>query len=339
MGGARNESLRPRSPRDPEWRSSGRRRARRRPSGGGAGLAGQEHHGRGSARRRERQRRDRAGRHGPGRQAAGRHHRGGEPSRRRRHHRRQHGREGAARRLYDPGLRGAGERERAVQEAALRRAERSHSRDCAGPAAAGGGDAARPGLEDAGRHGGGREGQAGRAQLFVGGRRIGLAFRRPTHPRQRRAAGAGSQAQAIPLKGAAEAVTEVVSGRADFSVQLFATTLSLLRDGQLSALAVSADRRTSSMPQVPTTIEAGLPANSVYPFYSALYVPAHTPPDIVGKIERETAAALRAPTVQAQFAQLGVEPMPRNREQFAKFFRDDVAANLELVKIAKIPTQ
>jgi tripartite-type tricarboxylate transporter receptor subunit TctC len=152
-------------------------------------------------------------------------------------------------------------------------------------------------------------------------------------------ASAGFQAQHIPFKGAAEAVTEVVSGRADFSVQLFATTLSLLRDGQLSALAVSADRRTSSMPQVPTTIEAGLPANSVYPFYSALYVPAHTPPDIVGKIERETAAALRAPTVQAQFAQLGVEPMPMNREQFAKFFRDDVAANLELVKIAKIPTQ
>jgi len=73
--------------------------------------------------------------------------------------------------------------------------------------------------------------------------------------------------------------------------------------------------------------------------HSALYVPAHTPPDIVAKIERETAAALRAPAVQAQFGQLGVEPMPMNREQFAKFFRDDVAANLELVKIAKIPTQ
>jgi tripartite-type tricarboxylate transporter receptor subunit TctC len=43
--------------------------------------------------------------------------------------------------------------------------------------------------------------------------------------------------------------------------------------------------------------------------------------------------------VQAQFAQLGVEPMAMNQEQFTKFFRDDVAANLELVKIAKIPTQ
>jgi tripartite-type tricarboxylate transporter receptor subunit TctC len=152
-------------------------------------------------------------------------------------------------------------------------------------------------------------------------------------------ASAGFDAQHIPFKGAAEAVSEVVAGRIDFSVQLFATTISLLRDNQLVALAVSADKRTSIMPQVPTTIEAGLPANSVYPFYSALFVPANTPPDIVARIERETAAALRAPAVQAQLAQLGVEPMAMNREQFAKFFRDDVAANLELVKIAKIPTQ
>jgi tripartite-type tricarboxylate transporter receptor subunit TctC len=152
-------------------------------------------------------------------------------------------------------------------------------------------------------------------------------------------ASAGFEAQHIPFKGAAEAVTEVVAGRIDFSVQLFATTISLLRDNQLVALAVSADNRTSVMPQVPTTIEAGLPPNSVYPFYSALYVPANTPRDIVTKLERETAAALRAPAVQAQFAQLGVEPMAMNQEQFTKFFRDDVAANLELVKIAKIPTQ
>ena len=152
-------------------------------------------------------------------------------------------------------------------------------------------------------------------------------------------ASAGFDAQHIPFKGAAEAVSEVVAGRIDFSVQLFATTISLLRDNQLVALAVSADKRTSIMPQVPTTIEAGLPANSVYPFYSALFVPANTPGDIVARLERETAAALRTPTVHAQLAQLGVEPMAMNREQFTKFFRDDVAANLELVKIAKIPTQ
>src|SRR5258708_5912923 len=79
---------------------------------------------------------------------------------------------------------------------------------------------------------------------------------------------AGITAQHIPFRGAAEAVTEVVAGRADFSVQLATTTVALINEGKLAALAVSANKRTALMPQVPTMIEAGLRADSVYPFYS-----------------------------------------------------------------------
>src|SRR5262249_6708982 len=66
---------------------------------------------------------------------------------------------------------------------------------------------------------------------------------------------AGFQAQHIPFRGAAEAVTEVVAGRADFSAQLPTTTLPLINEGKLIALAVSSEKRTAAMPQVPTTIE------------------------------------------------------------------------------------
>ena len=149
---------------------------------------------------------------------------------------------------------------------------------------------------------------------------------------------AGFEAQHIPFKGAAEAVTEVIAGRMDFSVQLFTTTLPLLREGKLVALAVSAHNRASVMPQVPTTIEAGF-ADSVYPFYSGLFLPAKTPRNIVEKLRQETETALQAPAVQARFATLGVEPMPMTLEQFGKFLRDDVEASVALVKAAKIPTQ
>ena len=150
---------------------------------------------------------------------------------------------------------------------------------------------------------------------------------------------AGFEAQHIPFKGAAEAVTEIVAGRADFSAQLGATTLPLLREGKLAALAVSAHRRASVMPEVPTLIESGLPADSVYPFYSGLFLPAKTPRPIVEKLHQETVKALQAPAVKERFATLGVEPMPMTLEQLDKFFRDDVAANAALVKAAKIPTQ
>ncbi len=150
---------------------------------------------------------------------------------------------------------------------------------------------------------------------------------------------AGIQAQHIPFRGAAESITAIMSGQVDFSVQAFTTTVSHIREGKLLALAVSANTRSSMMPQVPTTVEAGLPADSVYPFYSGLFLPAKTPRPIVEKLHQEAAKALQAPAVQARLAQLGVEPMPMNLQQLDRFFRDDVAAAVALVKAAKIPSQ
>jgi len=156
---------------------------------------------------------------------------------------------------------------------------------------------------------------------------------------ERLRASAGFEALNIPFKGASEAVTEVIAGRADFSMQLITTTLSQVREGTLAALAVSSNQRVSMMPDVPTTIEAGLPPESVYPFYTALYLPAKTPQAIVEKLYTETTKALQEPAVQAKFKSIGVEPMPMTRQQFDKFFRDDVAGNAALVKAANIPVQ
>jgi tripartite-type tricarboxylate transporter receptor subunit TctC len=156
---------------------------------------------------------------------------------------------------------------------------------------------------------------------------------------ERLRASAGFEAQHIPFKGAAEAVTDVIAGRSDFSVQLTATTVPQIREGALTALAVSAHKRIALLPDVPTTIEAGLPAESVYPFYTGLYLPAKTPREIVEKLQQETAKALEVPAVKARLATLGVEPMPLSQAEFAKFIRDDIEANVALVKAAKIPTQ
>ena len=150
---------------------------------------------------------------------------------------------------------------------------------------------------------------------------------------------AGIQAQHVTFKGAAEAVTEVVAGRIDFSPQLPTTTLPLVNDGKLVALAVSAHKRIAQLPNVPTTLEAGLSVESIYPFYSGFFVPAKTPRAIVDKLHEEAAKAIKTPEVQARFAKLGVQPLPMTVDQFAKYFRDDVAATLNLVKAANIPRQ
>jgi len=150
---------------------------------------------------------------------------------------------------------------------------------------------------------------------------------------------AGFEAQHIPFKGAQDALTDNMAGRVDFGVQTLTSTLSLIREGKIVALAVSAHQRSAAMPSVPTVIEAGLSPDSVYPFYSALYVPAKTPRDIVERLHRETAKALDVPEVRQRLTTLGVEPMPMTVDQFGQFFKDDLAANLALAKAANIRIQ
>ena len=156
---------------------------------------------------------------------------------------------------------------------------------------------------------------------------------------ERLRASAGFEAQHIPFKGAAEAVTDVVAGRSDFSVQLPATTLPLIKDGKLAALAVSAQKRTKLMPDVPTTIEAGLAGEFGLSVLFRRFLPAKTPREIADKLASEIGKALREPAVKARLGALGVEPMPMTPAEFAKFLKDDVEANVALVKAAKIPTQ
>ncbi|MDC7785682.1 tripartite tricarboxylate transporter substrate-binding protein [Rhodoplanes sp. TEM] len=146
----------------------------------------------------------------------------------------------------------------------------------------------------------------------------------------------GFKAQHIPFKGAAEAVTDVIAGRSDFSVQLFTTSLPQIRDRQLVALAVGAEARSAVLPDVPTLVEAGLPAEAVYPFYSGLFVPAGTQRAIVDRLHRETAAALQVPAVKERLATLGVEPMAMTVDEFDRFFRQDAEAAVSLVKAAGI---
>jgi tripartite-type tricarboxylate transporter receptor subunit TctC len=154
---------------------------------------------------------------------------------------------------------------------------------------------------------------------------------------ERLLASTGTKIQNIPFKGAAEATTDVVAGRSDFSIEPIVSVISLVGDGQLVALAVSSRMRTNLLPDVPTMVEAGMPADAVYPFWTGLYVPAGTPREIVDILNREVIKAVTGPTVKAQLAKLGAEPMPMNPDQFAAFVKEDIEGNVTLVKAAGIP--
>jgi tripartite-type tricarboxylate transporter receptor subunit TctC len=149
---------------------------------------------------------------------------------------------------------------------------------------------------------------------------------------------AGIDVQHVPFKGAGEALREVMAGRIDWYATPIPSALSLIQSGKVRALAVSATKRSSVLPDVPTTVELGL-ADSAYLLYAGLFAPAKTPRDTLLKIHAEVDKALQAPAVKERLQKLGAEPMPLSQPAFDTYFRDDVAGNVALVKAAKIPVQ
>lgn len=144
---------------------------------------------------------------------------------------------------------------------------------------------------------------------------------------------AGIKATHIPFRGGPEALTEVMTGRIDFCCIGISSTLPLVRDGKLVALAVSTTKRSPALPDVPTTLEAGF-KDSDYTFWNGMLAPARTPRPIIGKLHAETMKALTLPEVQAKLRPQGVEPMPLKPEEFDELVRREVAANLALAKEA-----
>jgi tripartite-type tricarboxylate transporter receptor subunit TctC len=146
---------------------------------------------------------------------------------------------------------------------------------------------------------------------------------------------AGIKVQHVPFRGAPEALTEVMAGRVDFYFSPVLPALSLIQDNKLAALAVSTLKRSSALPQVPTTLEAGY-ANSDYNFWVGVFIPRATPREIVDKVHQAAAKVLDMPAVREKLAKLGADPMPMTPQEFDAYVQKEIGTNAALVKAAGI---
>jgi tripartite-type tricarboxylate transporter receptor subunit TctC len=130
-------------------------------------------------------------------------------------------------------------------------------------------------------------------------------------------------------------LTEVMAGRIDFYFIPLAAAASALASGKLNLLAVSTDKRSPLLPNVPTVAEAGYPGAESN-FWVGLSAPAQTPPSIVNKLHDATEKALQAPAVKDRLAKLGIAPVIMSVADFGKFFKQDFDSTLQLAKDAHI---
>ena len=144
---------------------------------------------------------------------------------------------------------------------------------------------------------------------------------------------AGVDAVHVPFKGGADAMTEVIAGRIDFFFGPVGLVLPHIQDGKLRALVVNGAKRSSALPDVPTTLEAGIP-NAEYPIWFGLFLPAKTPDEIVVKLHRETLKALQSPKVREKLSALGIDSMPMSPADFSAHVQREIVSNADLVKAA-----
>jgi tripartite-type tricarboxylate transporter receptor subunit TctC len=130
-------------------------------------------------------------------------------------------------------------------------------------------------------------------------------------------------------------LTEVMAGRIDFYFIPLAAAASALKNENLTVVAVSSPTRVALLPNVPSITEAGYP-DAVFRFWNGLSAPAKTPREVVQKLHDVTNEALKSPAFQEKLAKLGVEPKPISVEEFGTFFKDDLAATIQLAKEANI---
>ena len=134
----------------------------------------------------------------------------------------------------------------------------------------------------------------------------------------------------VPYKGAAAAVTDLIGGQVQVSVQSLPSSISFIKAGKLKVLGVVNEKRVSALPDAPTIGETIKGFGST-PWYGLL-APAGTPRAIINRLQQEAAKALDASEVQERLAGVGCEPFKSSPEQFATLIRDDLPKWARIVK-------
>ncbi|HEY4981676.1 MAG TPA: tripartite tricarboxylate transporter substrate binding protein, partial [Pseudolabrys sp.] len=133
----------------------------------------------------------------------------------------------------------------------------------------------------------------------------------------------GTQIVHVPYKGGGPSLTSVVAGDTQFTFDTIATSMQLVGDGRLRALAVAGPQRLAELPDVPTMREAGFPTLATGA-WTALLAPRDTPPAIVAKLNAATNAALQAEPMKSMLVKLGAQPRGGTPQDLADHIQNEL---------------
>lgn len=135
----------------------------------------------------------------------------------------------------------------------------------------------------------------------------------------------------VPYKGAATALNDLIAGRVQLGFASISSALPQVKNRRLRALAVTGAKRSATMPELPTMIEAGY-AQIVVNTWNAVFAPAGTPPEIIRTLDGHIATIVNNPAVRQRFAAVGVDPVSRTSEQLGAYVIEEITRWGKVVK-------
>ena len=139
----------------------------------------------------------------------------------------------------------------------------------------------------------------------------------------------------VPYKGGAPALADTIAGHLKIYFGNLSEVIPQVQAGTLRAIAVSSEKRAAQLPAVPTVAESGYPGFRTVT-WNGLMAPAGTPKEVIDKLAKEVAIAVKAPAVAEKLVSYGVEPLGDTPEQFAATIAADIPMWAEAVKMAGV---
>jgi tripartite-type tricarboxylate transporter receptor subunit TctC len=145
----------------------------------------------------------------------------------------------------------------------------------------------------------------------------------------------GTKMVHIPYKGGGPSMIALVGGEVSVCFATMPSAVGYVRSGRLRGIAVTTDKRSPSMPELPTIAETGVKGYEAGSWYG-LSAPAGTPKEIISRLHTETLKVMALPDVKDRLFKAGFEVVTSTPEQFAAFTRDEIQKWGKLVKAANM---
>lgn len=144
---------------------------------------------------------------------------------------------------------------------------------------------------------------------------------------------AGLKTVHVPYKGGGPAITDLLAGQLQYMFSTIPPALQQVKSGRLRALAVASAKRTTLLPELPTTGEQGAPGVEAASWNGVL-VPAGTPREIIARLYSEISVVMKQADVIERLASAGVEPALMTPEEFAAYIDSETARYAKVVKLS-----